>query len=60
MSESTSRPSVPIAMGGHAFMVRGEAGDVRDREWNAVAIYGSLMTLVERDYNLVITHGNGP
>ena len=60
MTESINRPIVLVAMGGHAFMQRGEAGDVRDHERNAVAICGSLMTLVERDYNLVITHGNGP
>ena len=54
------RPIVLVAMGGHAFMQRGEAGDIHDHEKNAAAICGALMTLVERDYNLVITHGNGP
>jgi carbamate kinase len=57
---TSERPIVLVAMGGHAFMKRGEGGDIRDHERNAVAICGSLMTLVERDYNLVITHGNGP
>ncbi len=60
MTEPTSRPIVLVAMGGHAFMQRGEAGDIHDHERNAVAICGSLMTLVERNYNLVVTHGNGP
>jgi carbamate kinase len=49
-----------VAMGGHAFMQRGEPGSVTDHLRNAEAICGSLMTLVEREYNLVITHGNGP
>jgi len=60
MTDASNRPIVVVAMGGHAFMQRGETGDIRDHERNAVAICGSLMTLVERDYNLVITHGNGP
>jgi carbamate kinase len=60
MNETANRPIVLVAMGGHAFMQRGETGDIRDHERNAVAICGSLMTLVERNYNLVVTHGNGP
>jgi carbamate kinase len=57
---TNERPIVVVAMGGHAFMQRGESGDIHDHERNAIAICGSLMTLVERDYNMVVTHGNGP
>jgi len=60
MSETNGRPIVLVAMGGHAFIQRGEKGDIRDHERNAVGICASLMTLIERDYNLVVTHGNGP
>ena len=60
MNETTNRPIVLVAMGGHAFMQRGEKGDIHDHERNAAEICGSLMTLVERNYNLVVTHGNGP
>ncbi len=60
MGDSSGRAIVLVAMGGHAFMQRGEGGDIRDHERNAAKIGGSLMTLVERGYNLVITHGNGP
>jgi carbamate kinase len=60
MSEVNGRPIVVAAMGGHAFIQRGEKGDIHDHERNAAAICDSLMTLVERDYNLVVTHGNGP
>ena len=60
MSETNGRPIVLVAMGGHAFIQRGEQGDIRDHEKNAVGICASLMTLIERDYNLVVTHGNGP
>ena len=60
MSESTGRPVVVVAMGGHAFMQHGETGSIEEHERNASQICGSLMTLVERQYNIVVTHGNGP
>jgi carbamate kinase len=53
-------PIVLAAMGGHAFMQPGEAGTIGDHERNAAQIASLLMTLVERDYYLCITHGNGP
>lgn len=57
---SAEPPIVLVAMGGHAFMQPGEAGTIEDHERNAEHIAGLLMTLVERDYHLLITHGNGP
>jgi carbamate kinase len=53
-------PIVLVAMGGHAFMQPGEKGTIDDHERNAERIASLLMTLVERDYHLLITHGNGP
>ena len=53
-------PTVVVAMGGHAFIQPGEKGTYEDHSRNARAICRQLMTLVERDYNIVITHGNGP
>ncbi len=58
--ERTEKPIVLVALGGHAFMQRGEKGTVEIQERNAVKICQVLQTLVERDYNIVITHGNGP
>lgn len=55
-----SAPTVVVAMGGHAFIQPGERGTYDDHARNARAICASLITLVERGYNLVITHGNGP
>jgi len=49
-----------VAMGGHAFMQAGQPGTIEVHEKNAADICAVLMTLVERNYNLVITHGNGP
>ena len=53
-------PIVLLAMGGHAFMQPGEAGTIADHERNAARIATLLMTLVERNYYLCVTHGNGP
>jgi carbamate kinase len=53
-------PLVVVAMGGHAFMLKGETGTIEEHERNAVTIARLLLTLIDRGYNLVITHGNGP
>jgi carbamate kinase len=53
-------PIVLVAMGGHAFMQPGEKGTIEDHERNAARIASLLMTLVERNYYICITHGNGP
>jgi len=53
-------PLVLVAMGGHAFIREGERGTIDDHERNAERIAALLMTLVERDYQLIVTHGNGP
>jgi len=60
MSSGNGKSTILIALGGHAFIEKGEKGTVHDHEKNAANICGFLQTLVERDYNIVITHGNGP
>lgn len=60
LGKRTERPLLLVAMGGHAFLQQGERGTVEEQERNADHIAELLMSLVERDYNLVITHGNGP
>ena len=61
MSEVTREPPiVVVALGGHAFMASGEEPKVDVYEAHAAQICDHLMTLVGRNYNLVITHGNGP
>jgi carbamate kinase len=52
--------TVVVAMGGHAFMQKGEQGTYEETAHNARKICAQLMTLVERGYNIVVTHGNGP
>jgi carbamate kinase len=54
------KPIVLVALGGHAFMQRGERGTVEIQERNAAKICDTLQILVERGYKVVITHGNGP
>jgi len=61
MGEVTREPpTVVVALGGHAFMSSGEEARVEVYERRAAQISDHLMTLVGRNYNLVITHGNGP
>ena len=55
-----SAPTVVVAMGGHAFIQPGERGVHEEQARNARLICEQLMVLVERNYNVVITHGNGP
>ena len=54
------RPVILVALGGHAFMQRGEKGTVEVQERNAAKICNMVQTLIDRDFNIVITHGNGP
>ena len=60
MGENATKPIVLVAMGGHAFMQKGETGTIEEHERNAAEIARLLMTLVDKEYHLVITHGNGP
>ncbi len=56
----SAEPTVVVALGGHAFVQHGETGGHEAHLRNAARICESLMTLVERGYQIVITHGNGP
>jgi carbamate kinase len=51
---------VMVAMGGHAFIGKGEKGTYDDHVRNSDKIAQCLMHLVDREYDLVVTHGNGP
>lgn len=56
----SDREMVLVALGGNALIKEGERGTISEQERNADEICGQLMVLVERDYNIVVTHGNGP
>ncbi len=50
-----------VAFGGNALLQGGQVGTIDEQEINAFETCEKLVTLVkEKDYNLVITHGNGP
>lgn len=56
----SEQPLAVVALGGHAFMAEGEEGTIEEHERKADRIAELLLTLVDRNYRLVITHGNGP
>jgi carbamate kinase len=60
MPEPAGKPIVLVALGGHAFIQPGQRGAIEEQRVNAATIARSLMTLVEKEYHLVLTHGNGP
>jgi len=49
-----------VALGGNALLRSDQKGTIDDQEANAYATAESLVKLLKRDYNIVITHGNGP
>jgi carbamate kinase len=49
-----------VALGGNALLRGDQKGTIDDQEGNAYATGESLVKLIKRDYNIVITHGNGP
>ena len=53
-------PIVVVALGGHAFMRHGHKPTHEEHQHSASVISEILMKLVEKHYNIVVTHGNGP
>jgi carbamate kinase len=49
-----------VALGGNALLRGDQKGTIDEQEENAYATAESLIKLIKRDYNIVITHGNGP
>jgi carbamate kinase len=49
-----------VALGGNALLQSDQKGTIDEQESNALATAKSLVKLLDRDYNIVITHGNGP
>jgi carbamate kinase len=49
-----------VALGGNALLMAGQKGTIGDQEHNAYVTCQHLLALLMRNYNLVITHGNGP
>ncbi len=49
-----------VALGGNALLRGDQKGTIDEQESNAYATCESLVKLLKRNYNIVITHGNGP
>ncbi len=49
-----------VAFGGNALLRGGEDGTIEQQEANAYQTCERLLALVNRGYDLIITHGNGP
>lgn len=49
-----------MAFGGNALLKAGQKGTVDEQELNAYKASKNLIKLLNRGYNLVLTHGNGP
>lgn len=49
-----------VALGGNALLRSDQKGTIDDQELNAYLTAERLLTLIRADYNLVVTHGNGP
>lgn len=49
-----------VAFGGNALLKAGQKGTVDEQELNAYKASKNLIRLIDRRYNLVLTHGNGP
>jgi carbamate kinase len=51
---------VVVALGGNALLRGSEVGTIQQQDKNAHNSFENLEALFSEDYNLVITHGNGP
>ncbi len=49
-----------VAFGGNALLRAGQKGTIEEQEQNAYDAGKNLINLINRNYNLVLTHGNGP
>jgi len=49
-----------VAFGGNALLQAGQKGTIEEQENNAYDASLNLLNLLNGNYNLVITHGNGP
>jgi carbamate kinase len=49
-----------VALGGNALLRGNQVGTIRQQEKNTFDTCINLVSLIKNDYNLVITHGNGP
>lgn len=49
-----------VAFGGNALLRAGQKGTISEQEQNVYDTCASVFELINKDYNVVIAHGNGP
>ncbi|MFC2137461.1 carbamate kinase [Bacteroidota bacterium] len=49
-----------VALGGNAILRNNQKGTIKEQEHNTYETLKNLLFLIKENYNLVITHGNGP
>ncbi len=49
-----------IALGGNAIIRKGEKGDIHEQFANTRESMGPIVSLLNKGFNFVLTHGNGP
>ncbi len=49
-----------IALGGNALLRGNEKGTIEEQEKNTIDTCRHLVGLIKKDFNIIITHGNGP
>ena len=57
---SNKRQLLVIALGGNAFLQKGEKGTPEEQWKNVAKAATQIVDLIEEGYKVVITHGNGP
>jgi carbamate kinase len=57
---NTAKKTVVVALGGNTLMRDGQEGNIYEQFAKTRGTLNAMMALIQRDYRLVITHGNGP
>ncbi len=57
---SENKGLVTIALGGNAFLQKGQKGTVEEQWDNVVKAMKQVADIIERGYRVILTHGNGP
>ena len=57
---NAAKKTVVVALGGNTIIREGQEGNIYEQFANTRGTLNAMMALIQRDYRLVITHGNGP
>ncbi|GAK59714.1 carbamate kinase, carbamate kinase-like [Candidatus Vecturithrix granuli] len=57
---NAAKKTVVVALGGNTIIRDGQEGNIYEQFANTRGTLNAMMALIQRDYRLVITHGNGP